>query len=34
MATQKEFLTIDEYIGSYPPDVQDILVKIRRKFKR
>jgi len=30
MSTQKELLTIDEYIGSYPTDVQDILVRIRQ----
>jgi len=30
MTTQKEVLTIDEYIGSYPTDVQDILVRIRQ----
>lgn len=30
MATQKEFLTIDEYINAYPTNVQGILVKIRQ----
>ena len=30
MTTQKELLTVDEYIDSFPTDVQDILVKIRQ----
>jgi len=30
MTTQKEFLTIDEYISAYPTNVQGILKKIRQ----
>ena len=30
MTTQKELLTIEEYISTCPTDVQDILVKIRQ----
>ncbi|HTK19632.1 MAG TPA: DUF1801 domain-containing protein, partial [Mucilaginibacter sp.] len=34
MTTQKELLTIDEYLGSFPTDVKDILVKIRQIIQK
>ena len=34
MPAKKEFETIDEYIKTYPKDVQTILEKVRQTIKR
>ena len=33
MSYQRNFVTIDEYVGTYPKNVQDILQKIRQTIR-